>query len=151
VGEAYIQLILSATPEVLPPVEALLEVVAHPDAEIHSMAFPFWHKLGRQLMSSFDQAAPGALEPPDPTTAAAARSEQLRRQQFFSPAFERLLSLMRNMMRWGGGFFSGFFQANVCLYLSFLLSEYLHVLCNCYMWVWSWGSLLVGVGVGCSM
>ena len=98
-GEAYMQLILSATPEVLPPVEALLEVVAHPDAEIHSMAFPFWHKLARNLLTNFDEAAPGAPEPPDATTAAVARSEQLRRQQFFAPAFERLMNLMRNMMR----------------------------------------------------
>jgi hypothetical protein len=42
VGEAYLPLILTATPEVQPPVEAMLEVVAHPDAEIYSMAFPFW-------------------------------------------------------------------------------------------------------------
>ena len=51
------------------------------------------------------EAAPGASEPPDATTAAVARRGQLRRQQFFAMVFERLMNLMRNMMRyaWGRG------------------------------------------------
>ncbi|GBF90722.1 hypothetical protein Rsub_03023 [Raphidocelis subcapitata] len=49
VGEAYLPLIVTATPEVQGPVEALLEVAAHPDPDIHSMAFPFWYKLSKWL------------------------------------------------------------------------------------------------------
>lgn len=35
-------LLLTCDPGLAPAVEALLEVTSHPDAEIHSMAFPFW-------------------------------------------------------------------------------------------------------------
>jgi hypothetical protein len=42
---------------VQPPVEAMLEVVAHPDGEIYSMAFPFWYKLSKWLRQA-DTARP---------------------------------------------------------------------------------------------
>ncbi len=48
-GEAYTELIAGGGPEVLPPVEALLDVAAHPEGEVHSVSFNFWHRLARAL------------------------------------------------------------------------------------------------------
>jgi hypothetical protein len=53
VGEAYIQLIAAALPEVAAPTEALLEVAAFPDDGICAICFNFWHKLARQLVIEF--------------------------------------------------------------------------------------------------
>ena len=39
--------------DAIKPVEALLEVAGHPDDGICSMSFDFWHRLGRQLNTSF--------------------------------------------------------------------------------------------------
>lgn len=108
--------------QVLPPVEALLDVCAHPDHEISDMSFSFWHKLSMQLtrgssiaeqlhfqqqQQQFPPPPPGspggqqlaaaAVQPimGDPQQAA----EQQRRREFFAPCFERLLSLVRSRMR----------------------------------------------------
>jgi transportin-3 len=54
VGEAFIQLISGATPEVAAPTEALLEVAAFPDDGICAICFNFWHKLARQLVIEFN-------------------------------------------------------------------------------------------------
>jgi len=125
VGEAYLPLILTASPEVQPPVEALLEVAAHPDPEIHAMAFPFWYKLSKWLRQAdsrpsrsgsmassssttamTDAVANGGgadgLPGPPPLTAAeqaAQDAERARQRQFFAPAFEKLLMTARARMR----------------------------------------------------
>uniref|UniRef100_A0A383V7P9 Importin N-terminal domain-containing protein n=1 Tax=Tetradesmus obliquus TaxID=3088 RepID=A0A383V7P9_TETOB len=113
VAEAYIQLVLAATPEVLPPVEALLDVTAHPEHDIFSMSFGFWHKLSRQLSTASlmqeqqQQQAPGL--PVQAAAAAAtnaAAAEQQRRREFFRPAFEKLISLVRGRMRLPDGYSS---------------------------------------------
>jgi hypothetical protein len=95
--------------QVMPPVEALLDVCAHPDHEISDMCFGFWHKLARQLTEQ--QPPPQQQQqhfPPPPGSPLAAgvqapvdqmAVEQRRRRQFFAPIFERLLSLVRGRMR----------------------------------------------------
>jgi transportin-3 len=45
VGEAYADLICEATPEVLGPVEALLDVCRYPDIDVCSISFNFWHRV----------------------------------------------------------------------------------------------------------
>ena len=51
----------AGSPEAAAPVEALLAVAAHPDNDIASMCFNFWHRLSRELTSSFNA---GAAEAP---------------------------------------------------------------------------------------
>ena len=55
-------MLLTASPDSMQPVEALLEVAAYPDQAISSITFNFWHRLMRQLTSGFSgpEAAPGA-------------------------------------------------------------------------------------------
>ena len=45
VGEAYADLICEASPEVMGPVEALLDVCRYPDMEVSSISFNFWHRV----------------------------------------------------------------------------------------------------------
>lgn len=95
--------------QVLPPVEALLDVCAHPDHEISDMSFGFWHKLARQLTanSSLHHQQQQQLFPPPPGSPLAGGqpavdpmlAEQQRRREFFAPCFERLVSLVRGRMR----------------------------------------------------
>eukprot|EP00878_Enallax_costatus_P020398 GHUV01021558.1.p1 GENE.GHUV01021558.1~~GHUV01021558.1.p1 ORF type:complete len:515 (+),score=87.61 GHUV01021558.1:142-1545(+) len=106
VAEAYIQLVLSAQPDVLAPVEALLDVTAHPEQDIYSMSFSFWHKLSRQLTIGVIelQSQPSLTVPGSPIANNQAvnstAAEQARRREFFRPAFEKLISLVRGRMRW---------------------------------------------------
>ncbi len=55
-------MLLTASPDSMQPVEALLDVAAYPDQAISSISFNFWHRLMRQLTSGFSgpEAAPGA-------------------------------------------------------------------------------------------
>ncbi|KAI8470335.1 MAG: armadillo-type protein [Monoraphidium minutum] len=123
VGEAYLPLILTATPEVMPPVEALLEVAGHPDADIYGMSFAFWYKLSKWLRidaarpsRSGSMASSGSTAnmtdaggggggelpgppPPSAADAAAAGAERARQRAFFAPAFEKLLAIARSRMR----------------------------------------------------
>jgi hypothetical protein len=93
--------------QVLPPVEALLDVTAHPEHDIFSMSFGFWHKLSRQLsiaslqqQQQEQQQAPGSpIQPAAVAATSTAAAEQQRRREFFRPAFEKLISLVRSRMR----------------------------------------------------
>ncbi|KXZ44767.1 hypothetical protein GPECTOR_62g882 [Gonium pectorale] len=93
VGEAYLTLIVTAVAEVRSPVEAMLEVAAYPDFSICSMSFNFWHRLSRQLLSGFSLPGPGS------GGGSADAAERERRRQFFLPAFERLVQLIRGRVR----------------------------------------------------
>ncbi|GFR52886.1 hypothetical protein Agub_g15518, partial [Astrephomene gubernaculifera] len=93
VGEAYLALIVTAVAEVRAPVEALLEVAAYPDFGICSMSFNFWHRLSRQLLSSGFSSGSAAAAGPEEA------AERERRRQFFLPAFERLVQLIRGRVR----------------------------------------------------
>jgi hypothetical protein len=97
--------------QVLPPVEALLDVTAHPEHDIFSMSFGFWHKVSRQLSVASlqqeqqqQQQTPGSpIQPAAAAATSAAAAEQQRRREFFRPAFEKLISLVRARMRWVAG------------------------------------------------
>lgn len=101
---------LPVAAQVLPPVEALLDVCAHPDHEISDMSFGFWHKLSAQLMAGTSpeqqqqqqqyppppgSPLPGGAQPVDQMAV-----EQQRRREFFAPCFERLVSQVRTRMRY---------------------------------------------------
>ncbi|KAG2426913.1 hypothetical protein HXX76_012699 [Chlamydomonas incerta] len=101
VGEAYLSLIITAVAEVRAPVEALLEVAAYPDFGICSMSFNFWHRLSRFLTSGFT-GGPGSGAAAGADDAA----ERERRRQFFLPAFERLVALIRGRVREPEGYSS---------------------------------------------
>jgi hypothetical protein len=107
-------LLLLLVLQVLPPVEALLDVCAHPDHEISDMSFAFWHKLSRQLTSSNSSLAEQQQQqqqqqyPPPPGSPLAGgaqaavdpmAAEQQRRREFFAPCFERLMGQVRTRMR----------------------------------------------------
>ncbi|GIL53842.1 hypothetical protein Vafri_9477 [Volvox africanus] len=91
VGEAYMSLIIEAVPAVRAPVEALLEVVAYPDFGICSMSFNFWHRLSRQLVNGLSSGGTNS--------SADEAAERERRRQFFQPAYERLVQLIRGRVR----------------------------------------------------
>jgi hypothetical protein len=108
---------------VLPLVEALLDVTAHPEHDIFSMSFGFWHKLSRQLnMTSLQQEQqqqPGSpVQPAAAAATGAAAAEQQRRREFFRPAFEKLISMVRGRMRCVGGgelLYASVLRSDVCL------------------------------------
>jgi len=97
VGEAYVGLICTGRAEVLAPVEALLEVAAHPETDIALISFNFWHRLSRALTSKIlPLAEEGGY--------AAAESERDRRRQLFVPAYGRLVALIRGRVRYPDDF-----------------------------------------------
>ncbi|XP_058071597.1 transportin MOS14 [Magnolia sinica] len=85
-GDSYVELIATGSDESMLIVQALLEVASHPEYDIASMTFNFWHSLqanltGREFYSSYG-------------TEAAIEAERSRRLQIFRPAFELLVSLV---------------------------------------------------------
>ena len=52
VAEAYLSLIVTATPQVLAPVEAMIEVALYQDYAISQMSFVFWNKLAKVARSN---------------------------------------------------------------------------------------------------
>ncbi|GFH28117.1 importin N-terminal domain-containing protein [Haematococcus lacustris] len=107
-GEAYLHLIATAVQEVQGPVEALLEVAAHPEARVAALSFNFWHKLAKALTSGWGprdvgadstsaDASPSASHAVPPADVAA--GEMARRRAFFTPAYERLVVLVRGRVR----------------------------------------------------
>ncbi len=98
---------------VLLPLCASPQVANFDDEEIRSMSYNFWHKLCRQLTTSFSSrgnssstastsapARPGADEGPGAeAAAAAAAAERARRAEFFRPALETLMAQTQRHMR----------------------------------------------------
>lgn len=85
-GDSYVELIASGSTESMMIVEALVEVTSHPEFDIASMTFNFWHSLQtiltkREYYRSFGNEA--AIE-----------SEMERRLTIFHPTFELLVSLV---------------------------------------------------------
>eukprot|EP00891_Asterochloris_glomerata_P002287 jgi/Astpho2/2287/e_gw1.00040.5.1_t len=89
-GESFTGLIATGTEDAMQPVQALLEVAAYPDDGICAISYTFWHRLSRRLSSGFesqeDQQA--ALQQLD------------ARMQRFIPAFEQLVVLVQNRVRY---------------------------------------------------
>lgn len=87
---------MAGTPQVMGPLEAILDVAAHPSDNIASMSFNFWHRLSRVLTSGLQPqpigsggAQEGALAP----------EESRRRLAVFAPVFERLVGMVRGRVR----------------------------------------------------
>jgi hypothetical protein len=98
VGEAYTDLIAGGAAEVLPPVEALLDVAAHPEDAIAAMSFNFWHRLSRALTTGLHP------QPLNSQEEALPEDERARRLAVFRPTFERLVALVRGRVRFPDGF-----------------------------------------------
>ena len=96
VGEAYTELIATGAPEVMPPVEALLEVAAHPDDGICAISFNFWHRLSRTLTAP---SSPQPLFGHEKEQPAISQEESNRRIAVFRPTFQRLVTLLRGQVR----------------------------------------------------
>ncbi|KAK3157782.1 hypothetical protein QOZ80_2AG0127920 [Eleusine coracana subsp. coracana] len=85
-GESYVDLIATGSDDSMQIVNALLEVTSHPEFDISSMTFNFWHRLRRNLTrreSYVSYGSEGAIE-----------AEKNRRIQIFRPPFEILVSLV---------------------------------------------------------
>ncbi|GLJ30869.1 hypothetical protein SUGI_0613730 [Cryptomeria japonica] len=85
-GDCYVELIASGSNESMMIIEALVEVTSHPEYDIASMTFNFWHSLQtvltkREYYTSFGNEA--AIE-----------AEKERRLTIFRPTFELLVSLV---------------------------------------------------------
>jgi hypothetical protein len=108
VAEAFLGTVLGASPDVALLLQVLLEVTRHPDADIHSLTFPFWQRLAGELMDRQHSASGGGVSSPRAGDAAGGSSaaaidpaEQQRRHQFFIPTFEALTRTLLRQMRWG--------------------------------------------------
>jgi len=88
VGEAYAHLICEAIPEVMGPVEALLDVCRYPDMEICAISFNFWHRVSYILSSG---RKPHSL---NWEGVALPEQEAQRRIDVFRPYFERLVGIL---------------------------------------------------------
>ncbi|ONK70738.1 uncharacterized protein A4U43_C04F1020 [Asparagus officinalis] len=85
-GDSYVELIATGSDESMLIIQALLEVASHPDYDISSMTYNFWHHLQvnltrRDSYSSYSSEASG-------------EEERNRRLQVFRPSFEMLVSLV---------------------------------------------------------
>ncbi|KAL2961476.1 hypothetical protein AAZX31_17G092200 [Glycine max] len=83
-GDSYVELI--ATDESMLIVHALLEVASHPEYDIASMTFNFWHSLQLNLTKRESYISYG--------NEACIEAERNRRLQVFRPAYESLVSLV---------------------------------------------------------
>ncbi|XP_051116858.1 transportin MOS14 isoform X2 [Andrographis paniculata] len=85
-GDAYVELIATGSNESMVIAQALLEVASHPQFDIASMTFNFWHSLQLILVESNYHVQYGGE--------ASAESERARRLQIFRPSYESLVSLV---------------------------------------------------------
>ncbi|GJP44351.1 hypothetical protein CLOM_g3730 [Closterium sp. NIES-68] len=96
IGEAYVDLIASGSPESMMIAEALVQVTSHPDFDIASTTFNFWHALGSHLTTRPRHEENVASD-------AAAHAERERRLALFKPIFELLVSLVSFRVRYPPG------------------------------------------------
>ncbi|CAN6449471.1 unnamed protein product [Victoria cruziana] len=85
-GDSYVDMIATGSDESMMIVQALLEVAAHPDYDIASMTFNFWHSLQVSLTEWQSYSSLGTKD--------AIRAERDRRIAMFKPTFETLISLV---------------------------------------------------------
>ncbi|KAL0421852.1 UNVERIFIED_CONTAM: Transportin MOS14 [Sesamum latifolium] len=85
-GDAYVELIATGSDESMLIVQALLEVASHPEFDIASMTFNFWHNLQIMLIERDSYVAYGSE--------ASAEAERARRLQVFRSSYEALVSLV---------------------------------------------------------
>ncbi|XP_011087185.1 transportin MOS14 [Sesamum indicum] len=85
-GDAYVELIATGSDESMLIVQALLEVASHPEFDIASMTFNFWHNLQIMLIERDSYVAYGSE--------ASVEAERARRLQVFRSSYESLVSLV---------------------------------------------------------
>ncbi|CAN1753553.1 Transportin MOS14, partial [Linum perenne] len=85
-GDSYVELIATGSDEPMVIVHALLEVASHPEYDIASMTFNFWHNLQVFLTKRDSYNSHG--------NESSAEAERTRRLQIFRPAYESLVSLV---------------------------------------------------------
>ncbi|KAL6641081.1 hypothetical protein ACP70R_019262 [Stipagrostis hirtigluma subsp. patula] len=85
-GESYVDLIAAGSDVSMQIVSALLEVTSHPEFDISSMTFNFWHRLMRNLTRRESYVSYGSD--------AAIETEKTRRLQMFRHPYEILVSLV---------------------------------------------------------
>ncbi|XP_024022810.1 transportin MOS14 isoform X2 [Morus notabilis] len=82
-GDSYVELIATGSDESMLIVHALLEVASHPEYDIASMTFNFWHSLQVNLTKRVSFGNESSID-----------AERNRRLQVFRPAYESLVSLV---------------------------------------------------------
>ncbi|XP_075503417.1 LOW QUALITY PROTEIN: transportin MOS14 [Primulina tabacum] len=85
-GDAYVELIATGSDESMMIVQALLGVASHPEFDIASMTFNFWHNLQIILIERNSYAAYGSE--------ASVEAERARRLQVFQSSYDSLVSLV---------------------------------------------------------
>uniref|UniRef100_A0A2P2MLQ1 Exportin-1/Importin-beta-like domain-containing protein n=2 Tax=Rhizophora mucronata TaxID=61149 RepID=A0A2P2MLQ1_RHIMU len=85
-GDSYVELIATGSDEAVMIVNALLEVASHPEYDIASMTFNFWHSL-QYILTKRDSYISFGNE-------ASIEMEKSRRLQVFRPVYESLVSLV---------------------------------------------------------
>ncbi|XP_012852980.1 PREDICTED: transportin-3 [Erythranthe guttata] len=85
-GDAYVELIANGSDESMLIVQALLEVASHPEFDIASMTFNFWHSLQLMLIERNSYVAYASE--------ASVEAERSRLLQVFRSSYESLVSLV---------------------------------------------------------
>ncbi|KAK4402349.1 Transportin MOS14 [Sesamum angolense] len=85
-GDAYVELIATGSDESMLIVQALLEVASHPEFDIASMTFNFWHNLQIMLIERDSYVAYGSE--------VSVEAERARRLQVFRSSYEALVALV---------------------------------------------------------
>ncbi|KAL3528279.1 hypothetical protein ACH5RR_007601 [Cinchona calisaya] len=85
-GDSYVELIATGSDESMLIVHALLEVASHPEFDIASMTFNFWHNL-QMILTDRDFFISSGNE-------ASIDAERSRRLQVFGPSYESLVALV---------------------------------------------------------
>ncbi|KAK3170493.1 hypothetical protein Dsin_032664 [Dipteronia sinensis] len=91
-GDSYVELIANGSEESMLIVRALLDVASHPEYDIASMTFNFWHSL-QVILTKRDSYISFGNE-------ASAEAERNRRLQVFCPAYESLVSLVSSRVQY---------------------------------------------------
>ncbi|XP_010546049.1 PREDICTED: transportin MOS14 isoform X2 [Tarenaya hassleriana] len=86
IGDSYVELIATGSDESMVIVHALIEVTSHPEYDIASMTFNFWHSLQLTLMKRDSYISLG--------NEASIEAERNRRLHIFRSAYESLVSLV---------------------------------------------------------
>jgi transportin-3 len=85
-GDSYVELIATGSDESMVIVHALLEVASHPEYDIASMTFNFWHNLQIDLIETDSYVSSD--------NKASVEAERNRRLQAFRSSYESLVSLV---------------------------------------------------------
>ncbi|KAJ6882128.1 transportin MOS14-like [Populus alba x Populus x berolinensis] len=91
-GDSYVELIAAGSNESMMIVNALLEVASHPEYDIASMTFNFWHSLQHFLTKRDSYTSFG--------NEASIEAESRRRLQVFRSPYESLVSLVSSRVQY---------------------------------------------------